>query len=268
MLLALALGEPKALSWSRASGAPLREAVRRCNRPRRAAFERLEDRTVLSGGVVFTRGASGYASFLDSNENLVVAGHARPPGAEYNEFAALRYDANGILAPTFGVLPPSISINDVSVTEGHSGTVNAVFTVTLSEAAAAAVIVNFASANGTATAGSDYLATAGTLTFSPSGPLTHTIIVTVNGDTMKEANETFVVNLSGATGGAVISDGQGVGTITNDDGKPRSSSESTAALTDAALAEWAAAESQPRKTKSGLAAFDLGPDPVALDRLV
>jgi len=112
--------------------------------------------------------------------------------------------------------PVSLSINDVSVTEGNTGTTNAVFTVTLSAASAQTVTVNYSTANGSATAGSDYVATSGTLTFNP-GDTTKTITVVVNGDTVVEPNETFFVNLTTATN-ATIADGQGVGTILDDDG--------------------------------------------------
>jgi hypothetical protein len=77
--------------------------------------------------------------------------------------------------------------------------------------------VNFATADGTASAGSDYVANAGTVTFTAGGPLTQTITVLVNGDTAIEPDETFFVNLSGAVG-ATIAAGPGVGTILNDDG--------------------------------------------------
>jgi hypothetical protein len=113
---------------------------------------------------------------------------------------------------------PTISINDVSLNEGNSGTTTATFTVSLSNASSQTITVNFQTANGSATAGSDYIATSGTLTFTP-GQLTRTISVTVNGDTVVEPNETFNVNLSGATN-ASITDNQGTGTITNDDGQP------------------------------------------------
>ena len=59
-----------------------------------------------------------------------------------------------------------LSISDVTVAEGNSGTTNAVFTVTLSAASASTVTVDYATANGTATAGSDYTAATGTLSFA------------------------------------------------------------------------------------------------------
>ncbi|HUQ32902.1 MAG TPA: Calx-beta domain-containing protein [Pyrinomonadaceae bacterium] len=114
--------------------------------------------------------------------------------------------------------PPSLSINDVSVAEGDTGTTNATFTVTLSAASSFTVTVNFATADGTATVGSDYQSTSGTLTFNP-GETTKTIPVPVNGDMTFEADETFVVNLS-TPANATISDTQGQGTITNDDAAP------------------------------------------------
>jgi len=110
---------------------------------------------------------------------------------------------------------PSLSINDVTVVEGNSGTTNAVFTVTLSAASGQSVTVNHATADGTATQPSDYTNTSGTSTFTP-GQTTQTVTVPVVGEIVPEANETFFVNLSGATN-ATIADNQGVGTITNDD---------------------------------------------------
>ena len=111
--------------------------------------------------------------------------------------------------------PPSLSINDATVTEGNSGTTTATFTVTLSAASASAVTVNYATADGTATAGSDYVAGSGSLILA-AGETSKPIPVTVNGDTTVESDETFTVNLSGASG-ATIADAQGVGTIANDD---------------------------------------------------
>lgn len=110
---------------------------------------------------------------------------------------------------------PSLSIDDVSVVEGNTSTVNAVFTVTLSAASGQTVSVNYATADGTATPPADYTNTSGTLTFT-AGQTSRIITVPVIGETVPEANESFFVNLSGATN-ATISDNQGVGTITNDD---------------------------------------------------
>lgn len=129
---------------------------------------------------------------------------------------------NGTLADGQGVgtindddAVPAISIDDVAVAEGNAGTVNAVFMASLSSPSGNTVTVNFATANGTATAGSDYTAASGPVSFAP-GITTQPITVTVSGDTTAEANETFQVNLTGPSN-ATIADAQGVGTINNDD---------------------------------------------------
>jgi hypothetical protein len=114
---------------------------------------------------------------------------------------------------------PSISIGDVQVTEGNSGTIAAVFAVTLSNPTDQTVTVHYQTADNTATiANADYVTAAGNLSFPPLA-LSATVTVTVNGDTKREGNETFLVNLSAPTH-ATLADGQGVGTITNDDAVP------------------------------------------------
>jgi len=110
----------------------------------------------------------------------------------------------------------SLSINDVAAPEGNSGTTTFNFTVTLSSSNTQEVRVDYATANGTATAGSDYVATSGTLIFPVGGSNTQTIAVTVSGDVTVESDETFYVNLSNPVN-ATIADGQGIGTIQNDD---------------------------------------------------
>ena len=113
----------------------------------------------------------------------------------------------------------NISISDVTITEGNSGTKVATFTV--SHTGSAAFSVNYATANSTATAGTsgDYLAASGTLNFT-DGTSTQTVSVTIRGDTVYEPNETFFVNLTGATNGGTIIKSAGLGTIANDDTAP------------------------------------------------
>jgi serine protease len=109
---------------------------------------------------------------------------------------------------------PTLRILDASVSEGNAGTKQLVFTVQLSQAHGEAVTFNLATANGTATAGSDYVAR--TLADAiPAGQLAKTFAVTINGDAAVEANETFTVSLGGAS--VSVTDGQAVGTIANDD---------------------------------------------------
>jgi hypothetical protein len=111
---------------------------------------------------------------------------------------------------------PVLTIDDISIDEGNSGTVNAVFTVTLSATSSQTVTVNYATANGTATVGSDYVAASGQVTFQP-GQTSRAVTVVVNGDVIDEPDETFFVNLSNAVN-AAIADNQSTGTITDDDG--------------------------------------------------
>jgi Calx-beta domain-containing protein/hemolysin type calcium-binding protein len=120
---------------------------------------------------------------------------------------------------TTGGVVGNISINDVTITEGNAGTSIATFTV--SHTGSAAFSVNYATANSTATAGTsgDYLAASGTLNFA-AGVSTQTVSVTIRGDTIYEPNETFFVNLSGATNGGTITRSAGLGTIANDDTPP------------------------------------------------
>ncbi len=109
----------------------------------------------------------------------------------------------------------SVSISDATITEGNSGSRVLTFTVTRT-GGTAAFNVNYATASGTATSGSDFLAQSGALSFG-TNVNSRTISITILGDTVQEANETFFVNLSNPTNGATIADNQGIGTITDDD---------------------------------------------------
>jgi hypothetical protein len=111
---------------------------------------------------------------------------------------------------------PTISITDATQLEGNNGSSNFVFTVSLTAPTSEAVSVDYATSNGTATAGTDYTAKTGTVTI-PAGSTSATITVSVAGDTASETSETFNVTLSNQTAGYTISDATGLGTITNDD---------------------------------------------------
>jgi len=109
-----------------------------------------------------------------------------------------------------------LTVADVAVTEGNAGTVNAVFTVTLTQSVAQPVTVNARTVDGTATSPSDFAAiTSLQLTFAP-GETTKTVTVAVNGDATPEAFETFLLELFSPVG-ASIADGTATGTIQNDD---------------------------------------------------
>ena len=113
------------------------------------------------------------------------------------------------------VVSPSVSIDDVSAVEGNSGTTMMSFPVTLSAASTKSVSVNYATANGTATAPADYTAASGTVRFA-AGETSKTVQVAVVGDTIYEPTETFTVALSNPVN-ATIAVGSATGTLENDD---------------------------------------------------
>ncbi len=114
----------------------------------------------------------------------------------------------------------SLTINDVALAEGNSGTTTFTFTVSLSAPApGGGVTFDIATADGTATAGSDYVAKTLAAQTIPAGSSSYTFDVLVNGDTVGEPNETFFVNITNVAN-AIPLDAQGLGTILNDDATP------------------------------------------------
>lgn len=173
--------------------------------------------TILAGqaSATFTVNVAGDTT-VESNENfrytLASVSNGSAASATIGTAAATATIVNDDVAPL-----PNLTINDVTAAEGNSGTTTFTFTVSLSAPApAGGVTFDIATANGTATAGSDYVARTLTTQTIAAGLTTYTFDVTVNGDTTVEPNETFFVNVTNATNATVV-DGQGQGTITNDD---------------------------------------------------
>jgi hypothetical protein len=110
---------------------------------------------------------------------------------------------------------PSLAVSDAMVTEGDSGTKNALFTVSLSAASAGPVTVDYAPEDGSAKAPGDYTATTGTLTFA-AGELSKQVAVAVIGETLDEMHETYSLDLSNPVG-ATLGDPRGAGTILDND---------------------------------------------------
>src|SRR6185436_16174389 len=110
---------------------------------------------------------------------------------------------------------PSISISDVTVAEGNSGTRSATFTLTLSAPSVENIAVRATTAPGTATPFSDYNNLNQNI-FITAGTVTRTFNVTILGDANPEPDETFFVNLS-QVANATLADAQGLGTIIDDD---------------------------------------------------
>jgi hypothetical protein len=110
---------------------------------------------------------------------------------------------------------PGLSIDDITVTEGQSGTSNAVFTVRLAKASERIITVGYSTSNHTAHAGTDFLATNGILTFTP-GMTNQSVSVAVIGDTVLEPTKDFFVVLTNAAN-ATMARGRGVCTILDGD---------------------------------------------------
>ena len=125
--------------------------------------------------------------------------------------------------------PPTISIDDVSVNEGNSGSTDAIFTLTLSAPSDQTVTVDYETADESATSPDDYVSASGTLAFNP-GETSKTITVQVNGETLNEDDETFIVSLRKSTNSGLV-DSEGRATIMNDDAEP------TISVGDASVAE-------------------------------
>ena len=157
---------------------------------------------------------------------------------------------------------PTVSINDVNISEGNAGTTNLVFTVALSATSAAAISVDYATADGTAqTSDNDYQSATGTLTFNP-GEQTKTITVVINGDQKTENDETVFVNLNNPVN-AVVADAQGTGTVLNDDTLLLLLDESGPAANQAAALETWLSLRDPFRVQRSSTWVNLGADPNA-----
>jgi Ca2+-binding RTX toxin-like protein len=181
-----------------------------------------------NGGLTLTHALLSGSPAINAGNNSLIPADTEDLDGDGNRTEPIPYDQRGLMRLVGGGVDigafevqaaalPSLSIKDITVTEGNTGTTNATFTVTLSGETFQPVTVNYATANGTATAGSDYTATTGTLIFNVNpGETSKQITVSVLGDSLFEGNETFFVNLSNAIN-ANIADAQGQGTINNDD---------------------------------------------------
>ena len=190
----------------------------------------LQSLAVLPPVALSRHGTSGGTITLDigsmsggSSVNIIIGGTPNSVGFITNRVTVTRSEpdanlANNTATAVTAVLLPSLSINDVSLLEGNSGTTNAAFTVSLSAPAAQTVAVNYATSNQTALAGRDYVAASGTLAFAP-GVTSRTILVPVIGNTLNEPDKTFLVTLSNPSN-AGLARSQATGRILNDDPLP------------------------------------------------
>lgn len=168
-----------------------------------------------NGGATLTHALKSDSLAINAGSNSLI-----PTGVNFDQrgtgFARILGGFVDIGAYESANFTPKLSINDVSITEGNTGTTTANFTVSLTNASSSTITVKYRTADGTAKlAGGDYDATSGTLTFAP-GQTSKNITVAVRGDLLKESNETFYLNLSNSTN-SIIDDNKGKGTINNDD---------------------------------------------------
>ena len=117
--------------------------------------------------------------------------------------------------------PPALSVANATAAEPEAGESTTLdFVVTLNRAASATVTVDYDTSDGTATAGADYTAASGTLSFQP-GDTAKTVSVQVLDDSHNEGSETMTLTLSNATGAVIDSNAaRATGTITNNDPIP------------------------------------------------
>jgi len=208
--------------------------------------------------VLLTACGGGGSGSITSNEkptiytvstNIGMGGSISPPSASVNEGETVTFTisvnngytigsvsgcSGNLVGDTFTTGPisanctvtvsfvaiPELSIADASVLEGNSGITNLSFTVTLSALANGNVDVSYSTTDGSATAGSDYIAvTNGTLTI-PAGSTEATITISIFGDTIREDDETFTLTLSNPTANAVLGSAVATGTIVTDDVAP------------------------------------------------
>ena len=157
--------------------------------------------------------APGWAKDIPA-KGSVSFGFVAAPGVD--RLPPSNYKLNGQSSGSTSPALPTLSVNSPKVAEGNTGAGNTLdFVVTLSAASTQTVTVNYATVGATATEGTDYAKTAGTLTFLP-GETTKTVRVAVVGDTIVEGDETLTLKLSAPVGATLKAD-SGTGTITNDD---------------------------------------------------
>ncbi|MEZ4637105.1 MAG: Calx-beta domain-containing protein [Caldilineaceae bacterium] len=177
------------------------------------------DYTPTSGTLTFAAGETTKNVTVSVTDDAVVEATESFSVTLSAPVNATLVDASGIATVTDND-SAQLTIADASVAEGDSDATNAVFTLTLSAAVDQLMTVNYVTAAGSATAADDYVEASGVVTFAALAGPTQPLTVTVNGDFLVEADETFTVTLSGLnTGGRNVSlaDAVAVGTIRNDD---------------------------------------------------
>ena len=165
-------------------------------------------------------GSSTYSFAVDVNGDTAVETNETFFVNVTNVTGATPTDAQGQGTIVNDDIAPNLTINDVTQFEGNGGSTTYMFTVSLSAPApAGGVSFDIGTADGSAAAGSDYTTLSATGQSILAGNSTYTFPVSVSGDNVFEADEDFVVDVTNVAN-AVVVDGQGTGTIQNDDVEP------------------------------------------------
>ncbi|MCB8947300.1 MAG: CSLREA domain-containing protein [Ardenticatenaceae bacterium] len=188
------------------------------------------DYTITSGALTFNPGET------QKNINVTVNGDATDEDNEaflvtlngQNNAGIGQGSATGTINDDDD--PPTLSIADIVLNEGNSGSTDATFTVMLDEASSKTITVDYATAAGTAVANTDFTTSSDTLTINP-GSTSQAFTISVIGDTLDEDDELFYVNLSNASSSVNLTDTQAQATITDDDAPP------TLAIGDVTISE-------------------------------
>jgi hypothetical protein len=173
------------------------------------------DYTAVSGSLTFSPGQTTKTVSVPILQGV--------PGPDKDFFLTLSNPTNATFSRSTGIGTIqhlasgafTITIDDPTQKEGNSGTTLMAFTVALARTSISTITVDYATSDGTATAGTDYTARSGTLTFLP-GKTTRSVLIPVSANTALNSNRTILVTLSNASIGA-ITKSQGVGTIVDDD---------------------------------------------------
>ena len=184
-------------------------------------------------GDTFSSWANLAAEFVRNDEMTATVGNLSNGTSYAVQVRAVRNHVAGDAASVTGTPVPgflldtntALSVADAEATEGDDATLDFVVTLRLS-GPGPSVTVDYATADGTATAGDDYTATSGTLTFGP-GETTKTIAVPIMDDTVEDDGETILLTLSNASGAAIV-DAEATGTIRNTEEEPETSDLSVA----------------------------------------
>ncbi len=217
--IAMAAGAGKVIIANTTTGLACNGSPNACSAAQLAQIVDLVGYGQGAGGATFFEGASAAPTLTATTAAFRGNGGCTDTdnnGADFTAAAPAPRNSGTDPHPCVAAAP-TLSINDVTMNEGNSGTTAFTFTVSLSSAAGpSGVTFDIATANDSATEPSDYTAKSLTGQTISSGNATYSFTVLVNGDTTTEPDERFFVNVTNVTG-ATLGDGQGSGNIVSED---------------------------------------------------